>query len=850
MKLFQNKNFLVVVLLALILRLFLGLLPSFTIDMNNWIAWSGMLTEHGPLKFYSLPGWTDYTPGFFYYLWIAGSFFKAIGASLTPFWVKLPVILADIVSGSIIYSLLRPKGEKWAIFGFLVYIFHFGLLFSDSIFGQTDGLLALFLLLAAYFVAEKRNLWAGWIAWGISILIKPQALAVAPVLLIYSLKNFPIKKVIVGLGVGLLAMVLIGYPFFHSDPLFGLPRLMIKMHNESTFTSFMAFNFWAWIPGMFIQDSVTFLGISYYLWGVLMWFLAIALISFRYLRGKDDKISFYKAVGLSSLAFFLFMTRLHERYVLYAFPFLLLAACQVKSKTQILIYFFMAFLSLLNIYYPYAYYTKDSFLSSQGLVTLINQLIPWISIGYLVSFIFLLLNKNVSFIENFRLKFGHTQPQLTNKIEEIRDNKVVTKYWKLILFGIVAFAFVTRVWNLGFPKTYYFDEVYHAFTAEAYARNDPKGYEWWNTPPEGFAYEWLHPPLAKLIQAGSIKILGDKPFAWRFPGVIFACGTIFILFLFGRSLFKSITAGLITAFLYAIDGLSFVQSRITMNDIYLAFFLTWAFYLFWRYLQLMELGWEKPRRLLALGLVLGLACATKWTGIYGVGIIGLIWYLHLLMSKRNKTTSSLLKSFFLGVVCFGVIPVAVYVFSYLQFWLQGHTIAQFKELHNQIWWYQTTLKATHPYQSIAISWPILYRSIYYFAGNSGNLVSNIYLLGNPLICWGGLLMALGLTITFFQRVLSNIKSIFYNPVLIVLAGYFGFFLPWIFSPRCMFLYHYLPSIPFLILASAYVLCRFPKLISYYLILATVLFIYFYPHWTGINVPVWLDKSYYWFPSWR
>jgi hypothetical protein len=27
------------------------------------------------------------------------------------------------------------------------------------------------------------------------------------------------------------------------------------------------------------------------------------------------------------------------------------------------------------------------------------------------------------------------------------------------------------------------------------------------------------------------------------------------------------------------------------------------------------------------------------------------------------------------------------------------------------------------------------------------------------------------------------------------------------------------------------------------------FVYFFPHWTAIDVPGWLDKSYFWFPSW-
>ena len=185
MKPFLHKNFYVIIFLALALRLFLGLLPSFTVDMNNWIAWSGMLTEHGPLKFYSLPGWTDYTPGFFYYLWIAGSFFKAIGANLIPFWVKLPVIFADLSIGILLYKILFKKSFKIASFAFLAYVLNPVVMFTNSVWGQTDGLITLFVLLAAFFLAEKKNIIFSSLFWVLALFVKPQALTALPVLLLF-----------------------------------------------------------------------------------------------------------------------------------------------------------------------------------------------------------------------------------------------------------------------------------------------------------------------------------------------------------------------------------------------------------------------------------------------------------------------------------------------------------------------------------------------------------------------------------------------------------------------------------------------------------------------------------------
>ncbi len=423
---------------------------------------------------------------------------------------------------------------------------------------------------------------------------------------------------------------------------------------------------------------------------------------------------------------------------------------------------------------------------------------------------------------------------------------------KIIIILLVTAALSLRVFRLDTPPTYMFDEVYHAFTAEAYAKNDPKGYEWWHQAPKGFAYEWLHPPIAKLIQAGSIKIMGDFPFAWRFPGTIFAAATVFLLYLLGKSLCKSSIAGLTAAFLYAFDGLSFVQSRITMNDIYVAFFIVLSFSLFWRYWQRRE----DRRRLFWVGLALGLSISTKWSGFYGLPILGGLWFLGLIIDKKINP-----RNLVAGFWSFAVIPIIVYLLSYSQFWLQGHTWNQFVELHNQIWWYQTNLKATHPYQSGALTWPFMYRPVWYYVKYGEDTLANIYAMGNPAVWWPGI-VAVGWTLIVFLRSAAEVgtkRANFVPPrglqgLLLILLGYFGFFLPWAVSPRIMFLYHYLPSVAFMCLALGYGLDRLWKhnklLVYWYLLVVLVVFIYFYPQYSGLLVPKVWAQQYFWFPSWK
>ena len=157
----------------------------------------------------------------------------------------------------------------------------------------------------------------------------------------------------------------------------------------------------------------------------------------------------------------------------------------------------------------------------------------------------------------------------------------------IITIIIVLLSFVIRLYRLDIPHDWSFDEVYHALSAEAYALNDPRGYEWWNESPKDLAYEWLHPPLGKLFMAASIKVFakpyipeskaapvdGATTFAWRFPGIVFAALTVYLLIIFGKRLFSNFWIGAAAGVLYALDGLSFVQSRTGMNDIYVTFFL-------------------------------------------------------------------------------------------------------------------------------------------------------------------------------------------------------------------------------------------------------------------------------------
>ena len=424
---------------------------------------------------------------------------------------------------------------------------------------------------------------------------------------------------------------------------------------------------------------------------------------------------------------------------------------------------------------------------------------------------------------------------------------VIKEKFPIILIIFLTFvSLVLRAYRLTEPGHYYFDEVYHAVTAKAYADNNPAAYDPFSpAPKEGTAYDWLHPPLAKLIQAGSIKIFGDNSFGWRLPSVTFGTAIIPLTFILANVLFGS-TVAIFAATVMAFENLALVMSRITMNDVFLVVFALSSFIFAVIYVRD-----GKFKNLFATSLFLGFSVATKWSGIYVViAIIG-----YILINKLKK------REFDFRPLLLITLPALIYLASYSQFWIQGHSIRQFVDLHKQIWWYQNTRNLKHSYGTTPLycvpegldgpktwcPWVLNVRGVYFSYEQYGERAGYIYALGNPLIFWAGIV-----AVSYLLGKLIEEKK---KELALVLVGYFIFWLPWIFAPRILFLYHYLPSLPFLAISLGVSLATIyqTKLkIFAFVILAIFMaaFFYFYPISAGYPIiPESIDK-YIWLSTWR
>lgn len=350
---------LILILIGTVLRIWLTVLPGFKIDVEAWFAWALRLNEVGFVNFYSSEVFTVFAPGYLYILSLLGFIKNLLNIDNQLFFqiVKLPSIISEVILGYLVYKeVKRYSNINLAYLISLAIILNPGFIFNSSIWGQTDGVLTLFLFLTIYFLKE-RKLPVSSFFLGLSLLIKPQAIAIVPIFVIFLMRNFSIKNF---LGLFLptsLVILILSLPFFPRNPLVGLYDFLLNSINEYNATSLFAYNFWG-IIGFWIDDSKKFMELSFKGWGYLLYLGYWLMLTFFYFK---KKLSIYQLATLATLSFFFLPTRVHERYLYPGLFFLILLTFQIKNTSFLILTFILNLMYLLNLYFVYTYYNQFYF---------------------------------------------------------------------------------------------------------------------------------------------------------------------------------------------------------------------------------------------------------------------------------------------------------------------------------------------------------------------------------------------------------------------------------------------------------------------------------------------------------
>ncbi len=269
------------------------------------------------------------------------------------------------------------------------------------------------------------------------------------------------------------------------------------------------------------------------------------------------------------------------------------------------------------------------------------------------------------------------------------------------------------------------------------------------------------------------------------------------------------------------------------------------------------------------GLFFGLAVSVKWSAFYAVfGVILLLCYYFARETIDSATAGPGRPPYwrdrvprFLGLWfgAFVLVPFAIYYLSYSEyleslangpglFTWDGVRAVAAQQLG--IFNYHAGLTSTHPYSSAYYTWPYLGKPVWLLVDDlaAPGVRSSISLMGNPLIWWSGLVAMAAL----LWRTLGRLGA-----VGVFLSGaYLTQFLPWALIDRVTFLYHYFPSLTFLILALAYAGSRLDParrenqaLLGVFGLAVLVLFVMFYPAISGLPVAEGATAMLRWLPEW-
>ncbi|MEM9501582.1 MAG: phospholipid carrier-dependent glycosyltransferase [Pseudomonadota bacterium] len=365
--------------------------------------------------------------------------------------------------------------------------------------------------------------------------------------------------------------------------------------------------------------------------------------------------------------------------------------------------------------------------------------------------------------------------------------------WCLVIPSIFAALASIR---LTLPSAPYFDEVHYLPAAREMLAMFLEGGSYLNRE---------HPLLGKELIALGIWLFGDTPFGWRIMPLI--AGTVAVgagmraMWNAAQDRFSTIAFGLLLATGFHL----FVHARIAMLDIFMAAFLAIAAWFFAAAIREPETGrW----RLAFAGIAIGCALGSKWNSVPLAMLPGLTFFAARLSAGRRRLLTSqrgipvpgisLIEAF----VWLGVVPLAVYAFTYLPgYWLGD----QFRpsplaeegliRLHIEMLELQSSVLQPHSYQSTWQQWVLNTRGIWYLYEFTDNAQRGVLLIGNPLT------MLLGLPALTWCLVIGLYRNDWAKLAMVIgFAVSLGLWL--IANKPVQFYYHYMMPSCFLLAALA------------------------------------------------
>ena len=322
-----------------------------------WDIWSKtnralLAAVLGPSRIYD-PGLPvdAYPPGSLYLLWLSGWIGRLIEPAANGFRVivETPPLVADLFIGLTLYFAAWRDGRGLrAIIVMMLFALNPALIFDTVVWGQSDSIVALPMIAAAILILTGRYR-LGWSAAAIAILAKPQAIAFAPPLGLWTLFNAGLGECgwSAGAFIGTVAIGIMPYQLGHSwDWIINVYKDLGTRFSEA---SVGAFNFMGLIGGMGTPDTgKIFGGVSYSAFGLSLAGAVYLIASYLIWRARSARGA-WLAIFVALFGFFMFAPRMHERYLYY--PLVLLIPIALESGVLTSIFAVVSATFLFNLVY-------------------------------------------------------------------------------------------------------------------------------------------------------------------------------------------------------------------------------------------------------------------------------------------------------------------------------------------------------------------------------------------------------------------------------------------------------------------------------------------------------------------
>ena len=213
----------VILLLALLVRILISQsVEGYMVDVNCFLSWGQTMDAVGPARFYQATNFCDYPPLYTYVLALNSKVTRVLGESVETARIVFRFIpsVCDVAAAWLLYRLLT--WQKWtdsrtSLFFLAFAAFNPATILNSAAWGQMDSVLCM-LLLAVALCAVKKRWKAALPLYMTAVLVKPQALMLGPLGLIYIVITYirnreTRKNILAGAGISILVLLAGVLPF-------------------------------------------------------------------------------------------------------------------------------------------------------------------------------------------------------------------------------------------------------------------------------------------------------------------------------------------------------------------------------------------------------------------------------------------------------------------------------------------------------------------------------------------------------------------------------------------------------------------------------------------------------------